>query len=302
MLQPQASLSDEILLAQQQVDRNVAAITKKLKNSTFDPAVDGQLLAKLVENFSDSRGLTRMAIAEALAEVGQPASPYLIPAIGKHPNAVVRRAAAKTMTLIADRAAIPTLIHALLNDEDTVVHGSAAGALARMGEEAVPELLNILADPHTPQNTIGHVAWALAFIGAEASEPIYEAVDSDSPEVRAAVIGAISNIAEHHPEHRAFILLLNALQDPSQNVRSEAASGLAKIKYVDAIPYLLDLLQSSEAEDRKAAALSLMKLEAKEAIQPLEEQLAAESDAALRKVLELAMSQIGRTLEEEDGW
>ena len=73
-------------------------------------------------------------------------------------------------------------------------------------------------------------------------------------------------------------------------------------KYVDAIPYLLDLLQSSEAEDRKAAALSLMKLEAKEAIQPLEEQLAAESDAALRKVLESAMSQIGRTLEEEDGW
>lgn len=302
MPQPQAPVNNETLLAQQQVDSNVAEIAKKLQDKTFDPAVDAQLLAELVENFSDSRGLTRMAIAEALAEVGKPASPYLIPAIGKHPNPVVRRAAAKTMTLIADRAAIPTLIHALLNDEDTVVHGSAAGALARMGEEAVPELLNILANPDTPQNTIGHVAWALAFIGAEASEPIYEAVDSDSPEVRAAVIGAISNIAENHPEQRAFTLMLNALQDPSQNVRSEAASALAKLKYYEAIPYLLELFKSSEQEDRKAAALSLMKLNAKEALQPLSEQLESESDEAFRKILKLAIAQIVRSLEEEDEW
>ena len=302
MPQPTAPIDEETRLAQQQTDRNVAEITQKLQQKTFDPQTDAQLLGELVENFSDARGLTRMAIAEALAEVGKPASPYLIPAIASHADPVVRRAAAKTMTLIADRAAIPTLIHALLNDEDTVVHGSAAGALARMGEEAVPELLTILANPATPQTTIGHVAWALAFIGAEASEPIYAAIDSDSPEVRAAVIGAISNIAENHPEPRAFMLLLNALQDPSQNVRSEAASAIAKIKYRDGIPYLLQLLESDEAEDRKAAALALMKLEAEDAVQPLEMLLATESDESLVKVLTLAIRQIQRSLTEEDEW
>lgn len=301
MPQPTAPLDEETRLAQQQVDRNVADITHKLLHKTFDPQTDAELLGELVENFSDSRGLTRMAIAEALAEVGKPASPYLIPAIARHPDPVVRRAAAKTMTLIADRAAIPTLIHALLNDEDTVVHGSAAGALARMGEEAVPELLSILANPATPQITIGHVAWALAFIGAEASEPIYAAIDSDSPEVRGAVIGAISNIAENHPEPRAFMLLLNALQDPSQSVRSEAASAIAKIKYRDGIPHLLQLFNSQEAEDCKAAALALMKLGAPEAVQPLEDRLAATSDESLTKILTLSLDQIRRSLEAEEG-
>ena len=107
MPQPTAPIDEETRLAQQQVDRNVADITQKLQQKTFDPQADAELLGELVENFSDSRGLTRMAIAEALAEVGKPASPYLIPAIASHPDPVVRRAAAKTMTLVADRAAIP---------------------------------------------------------------------------------------------------------------------------------------------------------------------------------------------------
>ena len=41
--------------------------------------------------------------------------------------------------------AVPQLVQAFLGDVDTVVKGSAAGALARTGEAAVPALLEILA-------------------------------------------------------------------------------------------------------------------------------------------------------------
>jgi hypothetical protein len=47
------------------------------------------------------------------------------------------------------------------------------GRFAWAGEVAVPALLEILASPEHPENTKGHAAWALAFIGSEASEHLY---------------------------------------------------------------------------------------------------------------------------------
>ncbi|WP_017326216.1 HEAT repeat domain-containing protein [Synechococcus sp. PCC 7336] len=304
MSQPNASVAaDPVLAAQHRTDAQLAELRQKLVEGSLNPEADAQLLADLVENFSDPRGLTRMAIAEALAEVGKPASPYLIGALAQHPNPVIRRACAKTLTLIADRTAIPTLIDALLNDPDTVVHGSAVGALARLGEDAVPELIAILATPATPETTKGHLAWALAFIGAEASEPIYREIGSDSAAVRAAVVGAVASIAESQPEDRAFRLLLDALNDPAQNVRSEAAAALSKIEHKPAIPALLEMLDRPEGESRKAAALALMKLSGKEAIAPLSAALERESDDAVQKAIKLAIMQIERRLEtEEEGW
>lgn len=160
-------IQDENDALLQQVDEQITLDTLNI--------TDQSLLKRLVEGLGDPRGLIRLRFAETLGEIGEPATPFLVNALANHANVVVRRAAAKTLTIIADPAAVPALLHAFLNDEDTVVKGSSAGALARTGEASVPALLEILASPEHSEDIKGHAAWALAFIGSEAADYLYAA-------------------------------------------------------------------------------------------------------------------------------
>ncbi|MGB8698987.1 MAG: HEAT repeat domain-containing protein [Thermosynechococcaceae cyanobacterium] len=288
------SANDPVQLAQQATDELLAAVTDQITLDTFDPN-DQALLQRLVDCLGDLRGLVRLRCAETLGEIGEPATPFLIKALAHHENAVVRRAAAKTLTLIADPTSIPTLVHALFNDEDTVVKGSAIGALARIGEASVPILLDILASPDRSESMKGHAAWALAFIGAEAKDYLYREIGSDSAEVRYAVVGAIAKVVQDDPnEDRAFELLVQALSDPAAMVRCEAASALGNLAYQPAIPHFLMLLSHPDWESRKAAALALMKAGDRSAIVPLQSALDQELETAVQSVLKLAISQLER--------
>jgi bilin biosynthesis protein len=290
---------DAILQAQAQTDALIQTVTEQITLHTFD-ADDEELMGQLVENFADSRGLVRLRIAETLGEIGEPATPVLLRALANHPNPVVRRACAKTLTLIADPRAIPTLVHAFLNDEDTVVQGSSVGALARTGEPAVPELLKILESPGHSESIKGHAAWALAFIGAEAKEHLYRALSSDIEGVRAAVVGAIAKVAQEDPQAGAFDILINALADPSSTVRCEAAAVLGNLAHKPAVPILVELLSHSEAESRKSAALALMKIRDNSVMESLELALSREGEAGVQSVMKLAISQLQKHSEVDD--
>ncbi|MDJ0735010.1 MAG: HEAT repeat domain-containing protein [Nostocaceae cyanobacterium] len=290
---------DAILQAQAETDALISTVNEQITLHTFDTN-DRQLIKRMVESFADSRGMTRLRIAETLGDIGEGATPVLLEALANHPNPVVRRACAKTLTLIADPKAIPTLVHAFLNDEDTVVQGSSVGALARTGEPAVPELLKILESPEHPESIKGHAAWALAFIGAEAKEHLYKALSSDSDEVRAAVVGAIAKVAQDDPQTGAFDILINALGDAAESVRSEAAAALGNLAYKPAVPHLLPLLEHPEAESRKSAALALMKIRDTTAIEPLETALSKEQEAGVQSVIKLAIAQIQKPSEADD--
>jgi len=302
------SRSAPIQLSQAETDALLEAVNEQLALDTFNPN-DQQTLKRMIESLGDSRGMVRLGFAQALGEVGKPAIPFLLDALAHHSNPVVRRASAKTLTLIADPIAIPTLIHALLNDEDTVVKGSTIAALASTGEASVPALLEILASPENPESTKGHAAWALAFIGAEAKEYLYREINSDSAEVRAAVVGAIAKVAQEDSDEGAFKILVNALTDPAENVRCEAAAVLGNITYRPAIPNLVQLLHHPDWESRKAAALALMKIggsaaspkETRSALEPLQAALLQEPEAAVQQVIKLAISQLER-LSEADDW
>ncbi|MBW4621729.1 MAG: HEAT repeat domain-containing protein [Cyanosarcina radialis HA8281-LM2] len=281
-------------------DTLLEALAEQKAQQTFNPNDEG-LLRQMVECLGDSRGVVRLRFAEMLGEIGAPATPVLLEALAEHPNVVVRRAAAKTLTLIAPPEAVPNLIHALLNDEDTVVKGSSVGALARIGEAAVLSLLEILRSPDLPESTKGHAAWALAFIGSDAKEYLYREIKSDSAEVRGAVVGAIAKVAQENPdEGPAFQLLLDALADPSENVRAEAASGLGNLGYKPAIPHLVKLLAHFQGETRKSAALSLMKIGDRSAIAPLEAAQSLEMETNVKVALQLAISQLSKKPAEDD--
>ena len=277
---------------EEQTDTLLHRVAEEISLGTFNPN-DHQTLRDLVESLGDGRGMTRLRCADTISDIGKVATPFLLDALANHANPVVRRAAAKTLTLIADPFAVPDLIHALLNDEDTVVKGSAVGALARIGKTAVQPLLDILASKDVPESTIGHAAWALAFIGSQAKEYLEQAANSDSAVVRAAVVGAIAKVVQEEPEQAELLeILVNSLTDSDADVRIEAAAALGNLAYQPAIPNLVDLLEHSEGETRKAAALSLMKMGDKTVLEPLQKVLVKEPDETVQAVIKLAISQI----------
>ncbi|MDJ1181245.1 HEAT repeat domain-containing protein [Roseofilum sp. BLCC_M91] len=293
-------------LSAEETDAFLQSVQGQMVAEAFDRG-DRQVLQQMVECLGDSRGMVRLSFAETIGKIGTPATPVLLEALRNHADPVVRRAAAKTLTLIADPTAVPTLVDALLNDEDMVVKGSSVGALARTGEVAVPALLEILADANHPENYKGLVGWALAFIGSEAKDLIYEQIASDSPEVRAAVVEVMMQVVQENRDNyrdndRELELLLQCLNDPASIVRCEAATALGNLKYTNAIPQLLELLQHSDIESRKSAALSLMKIGDLTVIDSLQTALTQESEPSVAQVIKLAMTKLENSASEEDDW
>lgn len=287
------------MMLTEEVDELLAMARKEVAQQTFAPS-DNQRLQLMIECLGDTRGMVRLGFAETLSKIGQPAVPFLIKALLNHPDPVVRRASAKTLTLISDPETVGPLVHALLNDDDTVVKGSAVGALAQIGEPSVPVLLEILAEPEHPESTKGHAAWALAFIGMEAKEYLYREIASDSESVRAAVVGAFAKIAQDSGQGEALEVLVNALSDVSETVRSEAAAALGNLGDKQAVPSLVQLLLHPKGETRKAAALSLMKIRDVSALQFLQNALEREVETAVKQVIKLAITQLERKTEDDD--
>jgi bilin biosynthesis protein len=292
------ALEEAVLRLQAENDALVANVNEQITLDRFDSA-DQNVLQRLVEGLGDPRGLVRLRFAETLGEIGEPATPFLQEALLHHANVVVRRAAAKTLTLIADPKAVSTLLHSFLNDEDTVVRSSSAGALARTGEASVPALLEILASPDHPEDTKGHAAWALAFIGSEASDYLYKALNSASLDVRCAVIGALGHVAQEQSDEKSCNLLVSALTDAEPIIRTEAAAALGQVNYPPSVPHLILAVKDSDLDVRKAAVNSLGKIGDRAALPSLTAALEDEQ-AVIRTLAKLAIAQIER--QEEDDW
>ena len=152
---------------------------------------DPNSISLMVAGLGDPRGLLRLRFADSLGSLGKVAVPALCQAMRMSDQVTVRRAAAKTLTLIADPSSLPDLVAALLSDPDSVVQGSAMGAMAAIGAEAVSEILVILENPKSSEMQIGLANWALAFIGDRAPDALREAACSDNNRIRKAAIAAL---------------------------------------------------------------------------------------------------------------
>ena len=287
------------LLPEPDTDTLLRLVQEQLKLQCFDP-YHPTLLKWMVENVADSRGIVRLGFTEAFGAIGEPAVPFLLEALAHHDNPVVRRSSAKALAIIANPSSIPVLIQTLLTDEDTVVRGSSVGALARVGKLAVPALLDILASSEHSDNAKGHVSWALSFIGAEAAEHLYPALDSELPEIRCAVVVALASGCEEQWDEKAFDCLKTALTDPAVMVRAEAANALGRLGNPVVVPPLVACLQDEVSEVRRSVALSLMKIGDRTAIAPLQSALAQETDAQIQPILKLAIDRIDQS--GEDDW
>ena len=255
------------------------------------PRSDAESLKRMVAGLGDARGALRLTFAKSLGAVGDEALPILCKALRQHQNVIVRRASAKTLNLIGNKDALPYLLEAFLEDDDPVVLGSSAGAMATIGPDAMDSLLGILKNPDCTPFQVGLINLALSFIGSKAPEALLEAADSDVAEVRVAAISALGDQIQKSDDLRAQNRVFQALDDVSADVRAEAVTLIGKsCDAEDVETLLLNKLNDEDAQVRKNTALSLMKLDAIGAIQQLKIAEQKEDDPDVKAVLKVAIN------------
>ena len=255
------------------------------------PRSDAESLERMVAGLGDARGALRLTFAKSLGAVGDEALPILCKALRQHQNVIVRRASAKTLNLIGNKDALPYLLEAFLEDDDPVVLGSSAGAMATIGPDAMDSLLGILKNPDCTPFQVGLINLALSFIGSKAPEALLEAADSDVAEVRVAAISALGDQIQKSDDLRAQNRVFQALDDVSADVRAEAVTLIGKsCDAEDVETLLLNKLNDEDAQVRKNTALSLMKLDAIGAIQQLKIAEQKEDDPDVKAVLKVAIN------------
>ena len=255
------------------------------------PRSDAESLERMVAGLGDARGALRLTFAKSLGAVGDEALPILCKALRQHQNVIVRRASAKTLNLIGNKVALPYLLEAFLEDDDPVVLGSSAGAMATIGPDAMDSLLGILKNPDCTPFQVGLINLALSFIGSKAPEALLEAADSDVAEVRVAAISALGDQIQKSDDLRAQNRVFQALEDVSADVRAEAVTLIGKsCDAEDVETLLLKKLSDEDTQVRKNTALSLMKLDALGAIEQLKMAEQKEDDPDVKAVLKVAIN------------
>ena len=255
------------------------------------PRSDAESLKRMVAGLGDERGALRLTFAKSLGAVGDEALPILCKALRQHQNVIVRRASAKTLNLIGNKDALPYLLEAFLKDDDPVVLGSSAGAMATIGPDAMDSLLGILKNPDCTPFQVGLINLALSFIGSKAPEALLEAADSDVAEVRVAAISALGDQIQKSDDLRAQNRVFQALEDVSADVRAEAVTLIGKsCDAEDVETLLLKKLSDEDTQVRKNTALSLMKLDALGVIEQLKMAEQKEDDPDVKAVLKVAIN------------
>ena len=259
---------------------------------------DPESIATMVAGLGDPRGLLRRQISEGLGSIGKAAVPALCQAMRRSDQVTVRRAAAKTLTLIADRNSLPDLLTTFLTDTDSVVQGSTMGAMASMGEESIEAILSIIENPESTEMQIGLANWALTLIGDRAPEVLKNSLSSDNSKVRKAAISALGSQIQSLNSQEDRDMLQQALSDSCAEIRSEAVILLGNLEDSEwALPLLSPALSDSDSWVRKNTALSLMKLGCSSSIPTLQTQLEFESDPVVSKVLQLAVDRLQKAKE-----
>ena len=273
----------------------LASELSSMLNDGETPEADQDSLQRMVAGLGDKRGALRLTFAKSLGAVGEGALPILCHALRNHQNVVVRRASAKTLNLIGSKEALPFLLEAFLNDDDPVVLGSSAGAMATIGPDAMDDLFKILINPESTAFQVGLINLALSFIGSKAPEAMLQAADSPHAEVRVAAIAALGEQIQTLGDTKAKAKLIQALEDEDAEVRAEAATLIGKSYDAEDVQDLLvKRLADTNNQVRKNAALSLMKLGAIDSIESLTSAERKESEGDVKKVLEVAIQILKR--------
>ena len=282
--------------AEQLTEQEAYELAEELKlklEEQIIPSSDQESIKKMVAGLGDPRGALRLTFAQSLGSVGTAAIPILCDSLKNNPNVLIRRASAKTLNIIGSKVALPNLIEAFRTDDDPVVQGSSAGAMATIGEPAVESLLEILTDSQCSAFQVGLINLALSFAGSKAPNAFSQAAQSENPEIRIAALTALAEQVHSGTNDHAKGLLIRALNDDASEVRAEAATIAGKtLDPEEIIDELCRLLKDENSQVRINTALALMKTEALSSITNLQEALSLEHNDQVKPVIEVAINQL----------
>ena len=275
----------------------LAEVLKKKLDEQQVPASDQESLRQMVSGLGDQRGALRLTFAQSLGAVGEIAVPILCESLKYNPNVVIRRASAKTLNIIGSEKALPNLLEAFQTDDDPVVQGSSAGAMSTIGAQSIEPLLQMLTQDNCSAFQVGLINLALGFIGSKAPEAFIKATQSENAEIRIAALGALAEQIQTSRTETNVGILLNALQDQNAEVRAEAATMAGKSLEAEEYQCLTELLQDTDSQVRKNAALALMKMDGVQAIESLNNAVKKEEDEQVKAVFKVASTQLARRME-----
>ena len=282
--------------AEQLTEQEAYELAEELKlklEEQIIPSSNQESIKKMVAGLGDPRGALRLTFAQSLGSVGTAAIPILCDSLKNNPNVLIRRASAKTLNIIGSKVALPNLIEAFRTDDDPVVQGSSAGAMATIGEPAIESLLEILTDNQCSAFQVGLINLALSFAGSKAPNAFNQAAQSNNPEIRIAALTALAEQVHSGTNDHAKELLIRALNDDASEVRAEAATIAGKtLEPEEIIDELCKLLKDENSQVRINTALALMKTEALSSITNLQEALSLEHNDQVKPVIEVAINQL----------
>lgn len=186
-----------------------------------EPATD-----KLIDLLNDDNRQVRGYSANALSKIGKPAVPKLV-AAATHENEYVRLYSVFALGEIQESTAdVQKALGEALLDSRSTIRNASRQALIKLGVASVPTFIGLLkTDDENVQKLAGE---SLAKIGAEAVPQLIEGLgNKDSVPVRYWSAYALGEIG---PEAEAAVPKLKAsLKDPDATVRFYVAEALRKI-------------------------------------------------------------------------
>lgn len=180
---------------------------------------------------------------------------------------LVRQFAADRLAALGPSAkeAIPALERTLKTEQDFAICIAAASALAAIGPEAVPALMDILSDAVYEKQAA--ILLSLGKLGPAAQEAVPVLINVVRSEIPYDFLGvrreAADTLGKIGPGARAAVpALVDALKDNNWTVRSHAADALAGIGAAAraSVPALVEALKDKEWAVRSAAVGALVKI------------------------------------------
>ena len=290
-------MSDVGKLTEQEAYELAEILKQKLAEKQI-PDSNQESLRQMVAGLGDDRGALRLTFAQSLGSVGEAAIPILCDALKNSPNVIIRRASAKTLNLIGSKKALPNLIEAFTTDEDPVVQGSSAGAMATIGIPAIESLLTILTNKDCSAFQVGLINLALSFIGSKVPEAFNKVTKSNHPEIRIAALTVLAEQIQSRTNPLAEELLLDAFQDQDSEVRAEAVTMVGKtLENTEIHDKLIAMLTDQSQQVRKNTALALMKMEAVNSIEEIQHALKVEPNDQVKTVMIVAINQLEKLID-----
>jgi HEAT repeat protein len=216
-------------------------------------------LDTLVQQLEDEDVMLRVQAQDALVRMGKSAVPTMIKLL-EGQSLELREAAADVLLEMGPEAeeAIPTLIDAIY-DKDETMRRAAAFALVGIGRaSAIPTLVKALKNNKVGVRITG--AEALNVMGAEAqvaSQALHVALHDENYKVR---IYAAATILSFDPSHEeAFLVISRALQLNDANVRAFSAMAIssAEVRSHALAPPLLECARDDNGTVRYFALEAL---------------------------------------------